>query len=55
MSDKEEALGAKATAPAKEKALVQRHIGVGVDGEISGSESQALGFVLRRRVSGSTW
>ena len=44
VSDKEEALGAKATAPVKEKALVQRHIGVGVDGGICRSELQALGF-----------
>ena len=51
MSDKEEALGAKATALVKEKALVQRHIGVGVDGGIC----KLLVFVLHRRVGGSTW
>ena len=32
----------KVTAPVKEKALVQRHIRVGVDGGICRSESQAL-------------
>ena len=55
MSDKEEALGARATAPVKEKALVQRHIRVGVDGGICSSELQALGFALHRRVGGSAW